>query len=146
MDFLSHPEEPGALVSTKENAARGLANLAETPKNLRTIINAGALKPLIAIVNTGSQEGQEHAARALVKLCIDIDHLKTLTELGGVPAFVALLVSGNDQAKEHAAGALSNLAANDYNRMMIRESGVRRNEEEGKREGRIESVRRLNRG
>ena len=132
MEFLSHPEETGALVSTKENAARGLANLAENPQNLRSIINAGALKPLIAIVNTGSQKGQEYAARALLKLCIEIEHLKSLTEFGGVPAFVALLVSGNDQAKEHAVGALSNLAANDYNRMMIRESGVRRNEEGAK--------------
>ena len=99
MEFLSHPEETGALVSTKENAARGLANLAENPQNLRSIINAGALKPLIAIVNTGSQKGQEYAARALLKLCIEIEHLKSLTEFGGVPAFVALLVSGNDQAK-----------------------------------------------
>jgi len=75
---------------------------------------AGGIQPLVALVQSGTDDGKENAARALGSLALDnADNQVAIANAWGIEPLVALLLvrSGtNDRGKTMAAKALGSLA------------------------------------
>ena len=67
---------------------------------------------LVALLGTGSPEGQRYAAGALWQLATSVETKNAIVEAAGIPAFVSLLGHSEQigEAKESAAAVLSELA------------------------------------
>eukprot|EP00899_Mesostigma_viride_P023864 jgi/Mesvir1/4662/Mv25664-RA.1 len=84
--------------------------------------DAALLCPLVALVQSGSQDEKEQGAEALFKLAQDFTPLDPAAQAvtfsrrdsfvtaGALAALVALLKDGSDKAQKDAAGALRHLA------------------------------------
>ena len=74
---------------------------------------AGAISPLVKLIQSGTDPQKEHAARALGALaCENSTNQKTIAKAGAISPLVKLIQSGTDPQKEHAARALGALAFN----------------------------------
>ena len=72
---------------------------------------AGAVDPLVALLQTGTDGAKEQAAKALRNLAIqNADNKVAIAKAGAVDPLVALLQRGTDGVKKEAAVALKNLA------------------------------------
>ena len=107
-----------------ENAAEALINLAANPENRVLVIKAGAIEPLVKLLD-GADRQKWIAAGALMILAINNpDNQKAILEAGAIEPLVKLLDGTNTQ-KENAAGALWNLANNNPdNQKAIIEAGA----------------------
>ena len=94
----------------KEAAARALKELADNndANEIKAIVEAGAIAPLVALVRAGSKFAKSCAAAALYKLA-DEANKKAIVAAGGIPALVALMRDGDDDGKLHASLALRSL-------------------------------------
>jgi hypothetical protein len=110
-------------------AASTLLRLSRTSDTARdTIREAGAIPPLVALLNAGAEsEAAKNAADALWNLAINPTNQDAIREAGGaIPLLVALLHAGAEsEAAKNAAGALWSLADdNPTIRDAIREAGA----------------------
>ena len=78
--------------------------------NNTTIVEAGAIPPLVALLTDGTDEAKEYASGAIRNLSNGTNKT-AIVEAGANPPLVALLASGTDEAKGNAAAALLNLCA-----------------------------------
>merc|ERR1719188_2623032 len=93
-------------------AALALRNLASgNPENQAAIAQAGAILPLVKLLEDGMPGVREEAARALWNLAMDnFDNQVAIVRAGAAIPLVALL---KGDAQEQATITLLNLAAND---------------------------------
>ena len=108
-----------------EAAALALWKLARNAQNNVFIAKAGAIPPLVAILQKGTDIAKENAAGALWDLAENNENNKvSIAKAGAIPPLVALLLNGTDVAKANAAAALDNLATDDDNKVSIAKAGA----------------------
>ena len=109
----------GVRIGMQEQAAKALADLAYNDGELQdAIIAAGAVPPLLSLVQCGSALAQEYAARAIWYLCFAGPELtsacfcnqRVVVKSFAIPELIALVKSGSSAAQEMAAAALAQLA------------------------------------
>jgi hypothetical protein len=97
-------------VMEREGLAVALANLAaNNAENQVLIAQAGAIVPLVTLVQSGTDGQKEHAARALRNLADNDENKVLIAQAGAIAPLVTLVQSGTAGQKEQAAGALRNL-------------------------------------
>jgi hypothetical protein len=104
---------------TAQGKAQAAGALALADDNMKTIVNAGAVPPLIALLLMGTAEGKANALRVFAKLTCDDASKRTIVAWGAVPPLVLLLTDGSvgsvgsvegPSLKEQAVKVLANLA------------------------------------
>ena len=63
------------------------------------MVEAGAISPLVALVQNGTDETKVVAAEALRHLSNNEDNKVSIAEAGAIPPLVVLAQNGNDDAK-----------------------------------------------
>ena len=95
-----------------ENATRATWCLANTVDHQMGVARAGAIAPLVNLLETGSPATQEHAAAAVEALARGSDENQTsLAKARAISPLVALLASESSATQQHAVGALLFLAS-----------------------------------
>mmetsp|Transcript_40910 Transcript_40910/g.116025 ORF Transcript_40910/g.116025 Transcript_40910/m.116025 type:complete len:252 (+) Transcript_40910:2-757(+) len=108
----------------QERAAGVLQNLLSHAEKRWDVLKAGALPPLIDILEEGSPLAKARAAGALRNLAFDDDDgVVAIVEAGGIEPLVAVLGAASAEAQENAAAALLNLALLDYCKLAIARAG-----------------------
>ena len=100
---------------------------ANSAANSNAIREAGAIAPLVALLQAGAgSAAATNAAGALWNLASSNDARNAIRKAGAIAPLVALLQAGaGSAAATNAAGALTNLAnSNDTNKNAIREAGA----------------------
>ncbi|GJT18171.1 U-box domain-containing protein 4-like protein [Tanacetum coccineum] len=96
----------------KEAALLALLNLAvQDETNKISIVDAGALEPIVTFYNLGDLKMQEHATASLATLSASTVKRSTIGASGCIPFLVEVLDQGTPQAKVDAVMALSNLSS-----------------------------------
>ncbi|CAN7107930.1 unnamed protein product [Brassica rapa subsp. narinosa] len=106
--------------SHHEAALLALLNLAvKDEKNKVSIIEAGALEPIINFLQCNSQTLQEYASASLLTLSASATNKPIIGANGVIPLLVKVIQHGSPQAKVDAVMALSNLSTLSTNLSMI---------------------------
>ncbi|CAF2103474.1 BnaA05g32620D [Brassica napus] len=106
--------------SHHEAALLALLNLAvKDEKNKVSIIEAGALEPIINFLQCNSQTLQEYASASLLTLSASATNKPIIGASGVIPLLVKVIQHGSPQAKVDAVMALSNLSTLSTNLSMI---------------------------
>ncbi|KAI3665582.1 hypothetical protein L6452_44209 [Arctium lappa] len=106
-----------------EAALLALLNLAvKDESNKISIVNAGALEPIVGFLQSADQNMQEHAVAALVTLSASPVKKSAIGASGSIPFLVKFLNHGSPQAKMDAVVALSNLSTEPDNLSSILQS------------------------
>ncbi|WCJ25251.1 ARM repeat superfamily protein [Euphorbia peplus] len=93
------------------SALLALLNLAvQDEKNKKSIVEAGALEPIIEFLQSEDLQLQEYATAALLTLSASASNKPTIGASGAIPLLVESLADGSSQAKFDAVMALSNLS------------------------------------
>ncbi|PIN09936.1 Ubiquitin--protein ligase [Handroanthus impetiginosus] len=101
---------------TNEAALAALLNLAvKDETNKISIIDAGALKPIISFLQSENETLRENAAAALITLSAASVNKPIIGASGAIPLLVELLEIGSPQAKHDAVMALYNLSTHPNN-------------------------------
>ena len=103
----------------KEYAAGTLWNLALNDENKVLIAQAGAIAPLVTLVQSGTDRQKESAAWALRNLALNDENQVLIAQAGAIAPLVTLVQSGTDGQKEYAAGTLWNLAWNNAEHQVL---------------------------
>lgn len=121
-------------MEAKEEGAALLRSLTEQPKgldgpqeaeNAELIGKAGAVKPLVALVVSGSPVGQANACAALANIARRRDEFQTvLFDEGGVAPIASALRLGGSQLQEMAADAMASLSELEASRKSIIKGGA----------------------
>ncbi|CAI9752952.1 unnamed protein product [Fraxinus pennsylvanica] len=107
-------------IEAKEAALSALLNLAvKDETNKINIIDAGALEPIVAFLQSGDPTLQEHAIAALITLSASSVNKPIISASGAIPLLVETLRHGNSQAKSDAVMALYNLSTHPGNVSLI---------------------------
>ncbi|XP_010463794.1 PREDICTED: U-box domain-containing protein 7-like [Camelina sativa] len=106
--------------SHHEAALLALLNLAvKDEKNKVSIIEAGALEPIINFLQSNSPTLQEYASASLLTLSASANNKPIIGANGVIPLLVNVIKHGSPQAKADAVMALSNLSTLPDNLSMI---------------------------
>ncbi|CAF1940723.1 hypothetical protein HID58_069032 [Brassica napus] len=106
--------------SHHEAAVLALLNLAvKDEKNKVSIIEAGALEPIINFLQCNSTTLQEYASASLLTLSASATNKPIIGANGVIPLLVKVIQHGSPQAKVDAVMALSNLSTLSTNLSMI---------------------------
>ncbi|CAN6895550.1 unnamed protein product [Brassica oleracea] len=106
--------------SHHEAALLALLNLAvKDEKNKVSIIEAGALEPIINFLQCNSTTLQEYASASLLTLSASATNKPIIGANGVIPLLVKVIQHGSPQAKVDAVMALSNLSTLSTNLSMI---------------------------
>ena len=99
----------------QEQAAAALANLAsDSAENRNSIVDAGGIEPLLALLESPSSKAKENSVKAIAKLAYKSKDIQTaIQKAGGVPLIANVLLSCSANVKEMMqAATLCALAAN----------------------------------
>ena len=108
----------------QEYAARALWHLASQVENRKEIVDAGVIKPLIAMLAADGDLAPELAAIILVRLCRGNAEVATeIASSNGILPLVKLLGSGSSGSQLRGASCLAELALVPKNRDMIANAG-----------------------
>ena len=113
--------KPEAAVPAER--ARNEAAKAGSPPVPQAQESIQVIKPLVSLVQGGTDEQKESAAEALNNLACNDENQVAIAATGGIEPLVALARSGTDEQKKWAATALSNLACNHDNKVAIAAAG-----------------------
>ncbi|KAK9989750.1 hypothetical protein SO802_029989 [Lithocarpus litseifolius] len=106
-----------------EAALLALLNLAvKDEKNKISIVEAGALEPIISFLKSQDLNLQEYATASLLTLSASTVNKPIITASGAIPLLVQALKHGSPQAKADAVMALSNLSTHPNNLHVILET------------------------
>ncbi|KAJ8558347.1 hypothetical protein K7X08_005113 [Anisodus acutangulus] len=105
---------------TNEAALLALLNLSvKNEGNKKSIIDAGALEPIIGFLQSDNTTLQEHATASLLTLSASSITKPILSSFGVIPLLVNILRSGTPQAKVDAIMTLYNLSTSQGNLTLI---------------------------
>ncbi|KAL1562721.1 protein CELLULOSE SYNTHASE INTERACTIVE 1-like [Salvia divinorum] len=111
-----------------EEAAAAVSSITEFPPGKAALIAAGAIAPLIRVVESGSELSKEFAARCLIKMTENSDNVWAVSAHGGVPALLKICCGDGASGSELvclACGVLKNLAAvEEIKRFMVEDGAV----------------------
>jgi len=108
-----------------EAAVLALWKLGTNVESKVLIATAGAIPPLVALLQNGTDVAKENAARVLCSLACTTTNKVIIAKAGAIPPIVAILQNGTDVAKEEAALALTSLAFdNTDNQVLIAKAGA----------------------
>lgn len=122
--------------AAQEQAAAALANLArDSTDNRVSIVSAGGIPPLLALMSSGSSGAKENTIEAIVQLANrSRSNQDAIATSGGIPLLVASLTVGGGSNKDSnsantqcslAASAMWKLAENNtHNKVLIAEAGA----------------------
>ncbi|KAJ8761289.1 hypothetical protein K2173_001345 [Erythroxylum novogranatense] len=106
-----------------ESALLALLNLAvQDEKNKISIVEAGALEPIIDFMQSNNLNLQEYATASLLTLSASTVNKPVISAAGAIPFLVEILGDGSPQAKVDALMALSNLSTHENNIKIILET------------------------
>ncbi|KAJ7964513.1 U-box domain-containing protein [Quillaja saponaria] len=106
-----------------EAALLALLNLAvKDEKNKISIVEAGALVPIISFLKSQNLILQEYATASLLTLSASASNKPIISASGAIPLLVDVLRDGSPQAKADAVMALSNLSTDPSNLSVILET------------------------
>ncbi|XP_057796339.1 uncharacterized protein LOC131012403 [Salvia miltiorrhiza] len=113
----------------QEEAARAVCLIAGFPPCKAELIAAGAIAPLIRVVESGSEPSKEFAARCLIKMTENSDNVWAVSAHGGVPALLKICCGENGGCGSElvclACGVLKNLVAvEEIKRFMVEDGGI----------------------
>jgi len=109
VSLLSSDASPGE--EGQESSAVALFNLMTGDEARCLAADAGAVEPLVAMLQSESPEMQEAACQALGRLAKSQVCRPAIAAAGGVEALVAVLTEGGPSVREEASRAVYNLAA-----------------------------------
>ncbi|KAI7750618.1 hypothetical protein M8C21_023324 [Ambrosia artemisiifolia] len=110
-------------VEANEAALLALLNLAvKDETNKISIVEAGALEPIVSFLQSVDSSMQEHAVAALVTLSASPVKKRAIGASGCIPCLIRILNHGSLQAKLDAILALSNLSTEPDNLTLILQS------------------------
>ncbi|KAJ9561946.1 hypothetical protein OSB04_007106 [Centaurea solstitialis] len=111
-------------IEAKAAALLALLNLAvQDETNKISIVDAGALEPIVTFLHLGDLSLQEHATASLATLSATIVKRSTIGASGAIPFLVQLLGQGSTpQVKMDAIMALCNLSSEPHNLALILQS------------------------
>ncbi|XP_024978210.1 U-box domain-containing protein 3-like isoform X2 [Cynara cardunculus var. scolymus] len=111
-------------IEAKAAALLALLNLAvQDETNKISIVDAGALEPIVTFLHLGNLNLQEHATASLATLSATLVKRSTIGASGAIPFLVELLGHGNTpQVKMDAIMALCNLSSEPPNLALILQS------------------------
>ena len=101
-----------------------LADLARSGDNKKTIVGAGGINPLVAMLSSDSPQAQAHAAGALWQLAALGNNRIPIAEAGAIAPLVAMLRSPSAEAQKFATGALWHLASSADNKVAMVSAGA----------------------
>ena len=90
----------------QESAVTALLNLSLEELNRSAITAAGAIKPLVYALRTGTAPAKQNAACALLSLSGIEENRATIGTCGAIPPLVALLSAGSTRGKKVRSPAL----------------------------------------
>ncbi|XP_059449881.1 U-box domain-containing protein 4 [Corylus avellana] len=103
-----------------EAALLALLNLAvKDEQNKISIVEAGALEPIISFLKSEDLNLQEYAAASMLTLSASTINKPIISASGAVPLLVEILRHGSPQAKADAVMALSNLSTHPDNNLQV---------------------------
>ena len=108
----------------QERAAAVLADLARSGENKQSIVDTGAVPPLVMMLTSEYQVVQTHAASTLAHLAALVRNNKVIADAGGIAPLVGVLAEGSADGQRAAAGALLHLATSADNRVVMVTAGV----------------------
>ncbi|XP_010549756.1 PREDICTED: U-box domain-containing protein 17-like [Tarenaya hassleriana] len=109
-----------SLESHHEAALLALLNLAvKDERNKISIIEAGALEPIISFLQSDSPTLQEYAAASVLTLSASANNKPIIGANGAIPLLAKVVAHGSPQARVDAVMALSNLSTLSNNLSMI---------------------------
>jgi hypothetical protein len=117
-------EQMPVSVMSAEEVARVLEGMTEEVERPRTIVEAGAIPPLVRLLGSGRGREAEFAAGALWGLALRSENWKLVLEAGGIGPLVALLSSGKGAEADYAASTLRNLTLRPNSQKLIVQAGV----------------------
>ncbi|MED6167594.1 hypothetical protein PIB30_004404 [Stylosanthes scabra] len=108
---------------SRESALLALLNLAvKDEKNKISIVEAGALEPIVSFLKSQNPNMQEYASASLLTLSASATNKPIITSSGAIPLLVKILRDGTPQAKADSLMALSNLSTHSDNLSIILET------------------------
>ncbi|CAK9150633.1 unnamed protein product [Ilex paraguariensis] len=115
VDMLSYDS-----FESNEAALLALLNLAvKDETNKTSIVEAGALEPIISFLQSENSNLQEHATVSLLTLSASSVNKPIISASGAIPLLVKVLGHGSPQAKVDAVMALYNLSTHPGNLSLI---------------------------
>uniref|UniRef100_A0A1D1YB09 RING-type E3 ubiquitin transferase n=1 Tax=Anthurium amnicola TaxID=1678845 RepID=A0A1D1YB09_9ARAE len=112
-------------VETQLRAAMELRLLAKhSTENRVKIARAGAIRPLVSLVNSTDPQLQEHGVTAVLNLSLCDENKDLIAGAGAIKPLVRALKSGTPAAKENAACALLRLGQVENHKIAIGRSGA----------------------
>ncbi len=113
------------LASPSPSGTLALACLANSGKRSDKIINAGAVRPLVLLLNVGSMGAKQQAANALGKIALSSERGSVqIVKAGALHPMVTLLRGGSEDAKKEAAFALGHLGRESWRTAQIIAAGA----------------------
>ena len=111
-------------LATQGAAVRTLWHLASSNESGTTIVEAGAMQPLCAMLTSENVEAQELAAIGISRLlkCNEKVSL-TVAKVGGIVPLVKLLKDGSPTGQQQAVCAIAEVGAMPENRSLIADAG-----------------------
>ena len=122
VNFLGSPE-----TEIQEGTAKVMSVVAGFDSCKGVLIGAGAIAPLIRVLDCGNEAGREASARCLMKLTENSDNAWSVSAHGGVTALLKICNSGDCGAEliGPACGVLKNLAGvEEIRRFMVEEGAI----------------------
>ncbi|KAI6687952.1 hypothetical protein NL676_024780 [Syzygium grande] len=94
------------------------------PENRVRIAQAGAIKPLVALISSSDPQVQEYGVTAILNLSLCDENKELIAASGAIKPLVRALRTGTPTAKENAACALLRLSQIEENKAAIGRSGA----------------------
>ena len=92
-------------------AANVVLNICYERENVQKVVDAGGVPPLIALLDSESQELQANAAGAVQSICFQAEGRSHVRELGAIPKVLPLLSSSSLKVQTRAVGAIHNISS-----------------------------------
>lgn len=112
-------------IESQRQAAMNIRLLAKNKEENRLkIARAGAVKPLVSLIQSADLQLQEYGVTAILNLSLCDENKDLIAGSGAIKPLIRALRTGNPTAKENAACALLRLSQVEENKLAIGRSGA----------------------
>ncbi|CAM8926250.1 unnamed protein product [Rhodiola kirilowii] len=112
-------------IEEQKQAALEIRLLAKNkPENRLRIAEAGAIKPLVALISSSDLQLQEYGVTAILNLSLCDENKEAIASSGAIKPLIRALKSGTSTAKENSACALLRLSQIDEYKIAIGRSAA----------------------
>lgn len=112
-------------IDTRKVAAAALAKVARNDTNRISIVQAGAIPPLVELLSDADTLVRRSAARALVNIAANYANGISIVQAGVIPPLVGLLCDTDTDVRRYASAALANITRIfDTNEILVARAGA----------------------